>query len=335
MRGEDQTVDFRRCPHGGSPPHARGRLYADLSANRSYGITPACAGKTGLVRVYSKDYGGSPPHARGRRHRITQIRPAGRITPACAGKTRFGEPRRCAGPDHPRMRGEDSPPSRPLWGIHGSPPHARGRRPPSDPERPRRGITPACAGKTLSWFRGKEVSPDHPRMRGEDSIALAGRLGHGGSPPHARGRLGRGRPGRRRRRITPACAGKTTAETVGEGTSSDHPRMRGEDHTRTTMPVDGLGSPPHARGRPARTPVSRSRARITPACAGKTVIAGKMGPGYSDHPRMRGEDENTSDECSNLAGSPPHARGRRRCQRQCLCRVGITPACAGKTFAAP
>ena len=30
-------------------------------------------------------------------------------------------------------------------------------------------------------------------------------------------------------RITPACAGKTTAGEVGEGTSSDHPRMRGED----------------------------------------------------------------------------------------------------------
>ena len=51
----------------------------------------------------------------------------------------------------------------------------------------------------------------------------------------------------------------------------------------------------------------------------------------SDHPRMRGEDEDTVLYRNMEAGSPPHARGR--LLRGVLSDVGggITPACAGKT----
>ena len=91
----------------------------------------------------------------------------------------------------------------------------------------------------------------------------------------------------------------------------DHPRMRGEDCGGLDMGVEAAGSPPHARGRPGFRTRGSSGCRITPACAGKTVVlatvrlccrdhpacAGKTSHSAgtstqaTDHPRMRGEDE--------------------------------------------
>ena len=88
--------------------------------------------------------------------------------------------------------------------------------------------------------------------------------------------------------------------------------MRGEDRKGMPVIVVGKGSPPHARGRLPNDVVKQCKARITPACAGKTLF-GKLGERQNrDHPRMRGEDERVD----------------------FLVRVkhGITPACAGKTY---
>ena len=74
---------------------------------------------------------------------------------------------------------------------------------------------------------------------------------------------------------------------------------------------------------------------ITPACAGKTTPAGGfVSPGW-DHPRMRGEDRGLSLADPRVLGSPPHARGRLAGLRGHDRKVGITPACAGKTSTAP
>ena len=172
-------------------------------------ITPACAGKTHKVeeqkipfwdhprmrgedrreRNSSRAAGGSPPHARGRRAILIIREIKLRITPACAGKTYVSGVPDPQGPDHPRMRGEDVPivPS-PAYSIR---------------------ITPACAGKTFSAYCSVDLGPDHPRMRGEDNDAGERVKELWGSPPHARGRLGRLVPRNRLYGITPACAGKT------------------------------------------------------------------------------------------------------------------------------
>ena len=46
---------------------------------------------------------------------------------------------------------------------------------------------------------------------------------------------------------------------------------------------------------------------------------------------MRGEDVFTPGTTENIAGSPPHARGRLRMTAKVRFDDGITPACAGKT----
>ena len=253
---------------------------------------------------------GSPPHARGRRRVERPASHRRRITPACAGKTCDDGSGAGASGDHPRMRGEDM--RRRFRGgrVRGSPPHARGRR--------------------GSRRRRRSIRLDHPRMRGEDGILIR-RFGIGiGSPPHARGRPGRRRFPARYRRITPACAGKTSGLSSQFSDRWDHPRMRGEDDGRgRRWPLPG-GSPPHARGRQRGLSSRPDRARITPACAGKTgmkkrswrgrritpACAGKtsgLSSQFSDrwdHPRMRGEDVHRRTNQLPAAGLPPHARGR-------------------------
>ena len=131
---------------------------------------------------------GSPPHARGRRRSTASEGPAGGITPACAGKTGIGSRAISEVEDHPRMRGEDAQQRYPQRSDRGSPPHARGRlRGPTRAGRPR-GITPACAGKTVSVSGSGGLVRDHPRMRGEDVGFVYQSNGGVGSPPHARGR---------------------------------------------------------------------------------------------------------------------------------------------------
>ena len=88
--------------------------------------------------------------------------------------------------------------------------------------------------------------------------------------------------------------------------------MRGEDGGEGSRRPARTGSPPHARGRRGGVRDARRRMGITPACAGKTLLAKtrKMG----------------------TRGSPPHARGRQMDHAGLSLRPRITPACAGKTL---
>ena len=70
------------------------------------------------------------------------------ITPACAGKRRLGKFALRQAGDHPRMRGEKRIGKRDAKTMQGSPPHARGKGEKHACDPHRRGITPACAGKS-------------------------------------------------------------------------------------------------------------------------------------------------------------------------------------------
>ena len=127
LRGKDQTMDMHIGMEMGSPPLARERPFCASAAVLCYRITPACAGKTRIIkrrmrakkdhpRLRGKDgptermeteTAGSPPLARERHWESCFYGAWAGITPACAGKTR----RRCKSMetimDHPRLRGKD------------------------------------------------------------------------------------------------------------------------------------------------------------------------------------------------------------------------------------
>ena len=59
----------------------------------------------------------------------------------------------------------------------------------------------------------------------------------------------------------------------GAVTRRDHPRVRGENSTSYKAVDDPLGSPPRARGKPFKSDTQFLADGITPACAGKTLVA--------------------------------------------------------------
>ena len=194
MRGENAGRAATSPRRSGSPPHARGKRPGRNRFVHGTRITPACAGKT-RIRLHRRrrrtDHPrmrgenrrgpvrdgrlrGSPPHARGKPKLDICAVICFRITPACAGKTSVSASASQRARDHPRMRGENRAISSRSWFLMGSPPHARGKRVRRREPRPGRGITPACAGKTVGADPRRRGSQDHPRMRGENPI---GRLG--------------------------------------------------------------------------------------------------------------------------------------------------------------
>src|SRR5690554_2519225 len=93
---------------------------------------------------------GSPPHVRG--PLSSAIFPDGTIgiTPACAGTTECRDDAAERVQDHPRMCGDHFSKLKWLCSSLGSPPHVRGPLLKGIPHSSSRGITPACAGTTIT-----------------------------------------------------------------------------------------------------------------------------------------------------------------------------------------
>ena len=152
---------------------------------------------------------GSPPRVRGKQGSHVKCGNRQGITPACAGKTDVLAVIGILVRDHPRVCGENCEPLHAEKGGQGSPPRVRGKREHGILGELRRGITPACAGKTRRPRQMRQSARDHPRVCGENVFQCIFPCLFTGSPPRVRGKrscldcllnsLG----------ITPACAGKT------------------------------------------------------------------------------------------------------------------------------
>ena len=115
----------------------------------------------------------------------------------------------------------------------------------------------------------------------------------------------------------------------------DHPRVRGEKIPDGDELPEVMGSPPRARGKDFSTHMPNSRLRITPACAGKSLLYKVEGCEGWDHPRVRGEKWTTTWPGAVVSGSPPRARGKVITHVPRSTEIGITPACAGKRTQRP
>ena len=193
-----------------------------------------------------------------------------RITPAGAGKTSRNSKKRTTGRDHPRRCGENSGIGILGLFIDGSPPQVRGKLPHYLHFQPHHRITPAGAGKTFKSFIVGCDTKDHPRRCGENASGSRAAAVPYGSPPQVRGKRDNLHFGRGHIRITPAGAGKTTAEVWNEHSKKDHPRRCGENLRAKSKATRGQGSPPQVRGKRACLSVFTLSKRITPAGAGKT-----------------------------------------------------------------
>ena len=129
--GEKDTCSFSSSPRTGSPPRMRGK--ADW--------------KQQFPRA-----SGSPPRMRGKGHQLFQPCVHFWITPAYAGKSLLKHNRSNPKTDHPRVCGEKVSASVCFCAGLGSPPRMRGKVIKNLHLWGGSGITPAYAGKRISFF---------------------------------------------------------------------------------------------------------------------------------------------------------------------------------------
>ena len=192
----------------------------------------------------------------------------------------------------------------------GSPPRVRGKEWICLDTAPRRGITPACAGKSI--FRPLLVIcfRDHPRVCGEKNTKATAKRKLVGSPPRVRGKVCADAVSSQRQRITPACAGKRPSSPFSNILCRDHPRVCGEKVFYSCRIFNHVGSPPRVRGKALHVTDCGAKPGITPACAGKSLSAEIQGLEAEDHPRVCGE-KSPFPACLALPpGSPPRVRGK-------------------------
>ena len=135
-------------------------------------------------------------------------------------------------------------------------------------------------------------------------------------------------------RITPACAGKSTQQSLFKFAIRDHPRVCGEKSFTAVLLSFFRGSPPRVRGKVPQNPAQHPLYRITPACAGKSHRSLLRDKRREDHPRVCGEKRRSSAHIFSRLGSPPRVRGKDRAVYLPHRADRITPACAGKSHLA-
>ena len=91
-----------------------------------------------------------------------------------------------------------------------------------------------------------------------------------------------------------------------------------------------LRSPPRVRGKDPPAAAMQGCPGITPACAGKSHSVTDANASSWDHPRVCGEKVSSTSPIKCLKGSPPRMRGKVPQPGVEGCRLGITPAYAGK-----
>ncbi|OZG55702.1 hypothetical protein BTIS_1929 [Bifidobacterium tissieri] len=335
----------------GSSPRVRGKPMRRRPARRRGRIIPACAGQTGkrgnpygcgtdhprvcganhLLSVLVLRNSGSSPRVRGKPFVLTKLPFCTRIIPACAGQTLFSRKTRPLSPDHPRVCGANSTACRSIPARTGSSPRVRGKRLTVTVNDDGSRIIPACAGQTCTHARVLITAPDHPRVCGANSMAMALMSVHIGSSPRVRGKLttrpylGAGD------RIIPACAGQTPTATGASPRPTDHPRVCGANVGPGFKPPRPHGSSPRVRGKLGRRRDLITHVRIIPACAGQTTEGGEIAAVSSDHPRVCGANWIHAHLTPAHAGSSPRVRGKPGQVEESATGVRIIPACAGQT----
>ena len=315
----------------GSSPRMRGKPYLPSLTQFSPRLIPAYAGKTRCDRTDGSSrpahprvcgenlenptaclpVQGSSPRMRGKRRLPRSRRLVEGLIPAYAGKTTHATSPRLIPRAHPRVCGENNL----VNAIHscstGSSPRMRGKL--GTPQTGQRapGLIPAYAGKTTSILGFVQGAWAHPRVCGENFVAVdAGGLGEGSSP-RMRGKLHRPTRNGQAPGLIPAYAGKTLTRPAVRSSHQAHPRVCGENSS----------------ARPSASPL----VWLIPAYAGKTPFRPGQRFQRPAHPRVCGENLSLSRQPKAQPGSSPRMRGKRSQGDVRHAHAGLIPAYAGKT----
>ena len=211
------------------------------------------------------------------------------IIPARAGSTKVSCGIQVTSEDHPRSCGEHSAMLLSTSEHAGSSPLVRGAPGAVPGYVVLRGIIPARAGSTRSWWHMWRLRTDHPRSCGEHDDTDSSAADASGSSPLVRGAPRIVEKRWRRAGIIPARAGSTSRHSPGSSRPRDHPRSCGEHCLENSVKLNPEGSSPLVRGALFTSALRFSKSRIIPARAGSTRRCGARRSGLRDHPRSCGE----------------------------------------------
>ena len=130
---------------------------------------------------------------------------------------------------------------------------------------------PAHAGKTLIFTARNQLSPEHPRARGENAESDGVVDPEPGTSPRTRGKLLIALAAHILGRNIPAHAGKTASRSSRASIRPEHPRARGENAGDIAGAVAAHGTSPRTRGKRRDYRAGDQQGRNIPAHAGKTA----------------------------------------------------------------
>ena len=192
------------------------------------------------------------------------------------------------------------------------------------------GLIPACAGKTAGARGRGRAATAHPRVCGENWVMARAASAPPGSSPRVRGKPVVRSCARRRRGLIPACAGKTRGRPFPARACPAHPRVCGENRTRSEASGPGGGSSPRVRGKHPPVLEIGGPVGLIPACAGKTPRTPNGWKRRRAHPRVCGENPVVKMLVTPHRGSSPRVRGKLDALARVRARDGLIPARAGK-----
>ena len=132
-------------------------------------------------------------------------------------------------------------------------------------------------------------------------------------------------------RNIPAYAGKTSTWAFRPPSSSEHPRIRGENFDDDFGDFPGVGTSPHTRGKREPIEIDARNIRNIPAYAGKTDHKSHPVIAREEHPRIRGENHPHFFQRFRTLGTSPHTRGKPAGEVVLWFDKRNIPAYAGKT----
>ena len=171
-------------------------------------------------------------------------------------------------------------------------------------------------------------------MCGENVPNAGGDVFDAGSSPRVRGKLFKSAATSTGAGLIPACAGKTSTDKRARNSWRAHPRVCGENSDSTRAHLARAGSSPRVRGKLELIQAGHELFGLIPACAGKTVSSSARLSRRRAHPRVCGENAYLSGVVGGDLGSSPRVRGKPTLVVAEAQRLGLIPACAGKTRSA-
>ena len=152
-----------------------------------------------------------------------------------------------------------------------------------------------------------------------------------GTSPHTRGKQISDLKSSSFGRNIPAHAGKTGKLFEWIRCRREHPRARGENTHSVWVLRINPGTSPRTRGTLGKCLGMGCSTRNIPAHAGKTMPPGRERPFRPEHPRARGENNQSRLVWKILAGTSPRTRGKPWLAQVVAGRLRNIPAHAGKT----